>query len=583
MKNKNKSLIFFIVLVLIGLSALLVSLNQLLSESQMRKLVVDFVAKEVPGAKGDLSSVHLNFRRTLQVHFDDVKVEKGSDLNISAKHVMLSIPYGNFIFRRGKFDVRIESPIVQSKLGTTALGALKTIELLKSVPEIVGLTGEVNVKLYQPTFEPKIQILDFYRPQINRLVVNNIGRNHEMAVEVLGDLQEGERSVPYSLIGSFNLDQHTLQASLALEELALPFTGYRAHNAKLKLYSTDKGLEITGSSEDQMDVQGVWDSKREGIELTKLFLPIMSGPMGALYGGEVKNHGLSLKGFYAKKTDSLEIFETSLPLTLQATTYQSEILGHFSGEVQDYKITFVVPNQEGRLDFKFESGMLTSVEGKLTGLDLSSLENHELFKRVAMLPMSNHLEGQELDLNFENTPFDRFVLSGHLKQKKTLRNLEIRVIDSKAKLVGHSKDKNFTMTMTEFPCHILALILKKKSPEGLCKGKIDYNSETGKGKFDLKWEPNSSLSELSSMLALSMVGALEQVWDIKGKIDGDHVTIDKLGGRRFSFVGRANGSISTQSLKLDGLLTFKKKKITPVRIEISSEGVRQLNEDENAD
>lgn len=582
MKSKNKKLIFLIALILVALLGLLALLRQVLSEEQMKKMVVEFVAKELPGAQGDLAAVHLNFRRTLQVHFDELKISKGEELEITAEHVVLSIPYGNFIFRSGKFDLRIDNPVVKSEGGTTSFGVLRTIELLKSVPEVVGLKGEVNAKLYKPSFIPEIQILDFYQPEINRLVVNNIGRNHEMAIEVLGELSEDERRVPYSLIGSFNLDAKTIQASLATEILSLPFKGYRVQNIKLKLLSSDQGLKISGSSEDLVELEGIWNSELAEIDISKLFVPIEHTPLSPLYGEEAKGMGLSLRGSYADASDELELFDSHLPLTLGEIKYQSQVTGAVTPHEGRYEITFVVPNQEGKLELNFKEGALNEIVANLTGFDLSPLEDHELVKKIKTLYGERSFDDLLMQVGFENSAFERYQIQGSYTQGDEGKVLQIKIPDSKALFEVRLKDEKLTIKMVNFPCDVIALILKKKSPGGICGGDMDYNYTTEKGSFNLNWEPDSGLTELKTLLSLSMVGALEQVWNVKGIIDGDKVKINRLGGRRFRFVGNAIGSISNQNIKLDGLLTFKKKRISPIRIEISTEGVRQLNEDENA-
>ncbi len=582
MRNKNKSLMFLIAVILTLLVGMLVALRQVLSEEQMRKMVVDFIEREVEGAQGDLAAVHLNFRRTLQVHFDDVSVSRGEEFDLKAKHVVLSIPYGNFIFRRGKFDVRIEAPVVRNLGGPTSFGALRAIELLKSVPEIVGLSGEVNAKLYQPVFEPKLILLDHYRPQINRLVVNNIGRNHEMAIEVLGDLQEGENKSPFSLIGSINLDTQTLQASLALDELSMPFRGSAAQNVKLKLSTASEGLDISGVSEDLLELHGFWKRDIAGIDVQNLFIPIRNTALSGFFDQSRPEVGLKLKGIYSGEGSKLEVYDTILPLALNGNIYQSEIKGAVGADSQDYHLTFVVPNQEGKLSLSFNRGALAGIEAKLTGFDFTLLEEHELVKKVSSLLASQRLSSVKTKVKFENTTFDRYQLNGEFEQEAGRQKLKVQLVDSKSSLVIENSSELLTVKLVDFPCHIIALALKKKSPEGVCRGQISYEREAQKGKFDLSWEPASEMGELKTLLALSMVGALEQVWNVKGIIEGDRVQIDRLGGRRFSFVGNAVGSIAAQSIKLDGLLTFKKKRISPVRIEISTQGVRQLNEEENA-
>ncbi len=583
MKNKNKKLIFLITLIFVALVGLLVSLKQVLSEEQMKKMVVDFVTKELPGATGELEAVHLNFRRTLQVHFDELNIVKGEEFDIKAKHVVLSIPYGNFIFRQGKFDLRIDHANVKSSSGTTAFGALRTIELLKSVPEIVGLKGEVNAKLYRPTFEPAIEILNFYRPEINRLVVNNIGRNHEMAIEVLGELKEGARQVPYSLIGSFNLDTKNIQASLTTDILSFPFQGYNAHNVKLKLISTEEGLKVSGNSEDLVEVEGLWNEKQTEIELSKLFFPIDKTPLSPFYGPEAKSLGLNLHGSFANATDQLEVFDSSLPLTLGDTSYQSVVTGKVGAAGQRYDITFAYPNQEGKLELIFSDNELKELIAKLSGFDLSKLDEHDLVKKIKALHGQRSVNDLIIKAGVENSFLGRFQVEGEYFQENREKKLQIKILESKSSFTANLKDQKLTLKMVSFPCDVIFLILKKKSPGGICRGDLSYLLESEKGSFNLKWEPDSGLTELKTLLSLSMVGALEQVWNIRGSIEGDKITLDRLGGRLFSFVGNAVGSVSGQNIKLDGLLTFKKKRISPIRIEISADGVRQLKEDENAD
>lgn len=576
---KNKIVLIIVSFIIILFGIMLYSLRLVLSEDQMKEMVTTFIAREVKGAKGEISEVHLNFRRTLEIHLTHLKVKGPDGLDVGAERVMLSIPYGNFIFRRGKFDVRVTNAEVAYSQEMSSNGAIRALELMESIPQIVGLKGEVNLKLSDPVFTPSPVFVEHYRPEVSRLVINNIGRSQELAVEVIGDLVEDENKRPFTLIGSINLIKKTVNSTLNVEKLNFPAAGYEANNLKLNISLKNDQWSVSGESEDLVLIDFSWLQNEKALTVKKLFFPIANGPLRQFWSGQHRGEGLSFSGQWSGGADTLEIDKSELHLSLNQKEYQATVSGEVGPESQEFVVDFWLPSEKGMLRIDLQEDRVREIELYAQGIDLTAAAEHELFKRIKELPLAEAAETQYQAV-FEDVIFDQYVVSGKLNAKGETRSLDLRLAESKAVISVREKTGSLQVVFDQVPCRLIALLLTKDAIDGNCSGEIKYQRQSQLGSFTFRWEPEGSLVEITKLSPLAIAGGLEQLWSVKGKIRGDEISIDSIGGRRFFFEGEAKGSLSARKLVLRGILKNKKQTIAPVNIEISKLGVRVLTEEE---
>lgn len=580
MTKKNKIVIAIIALIVVMAGILLYSLRLILSENQIKTLVTDFVAREIKGAQGNISEVHLNFRRTLEIHLVQMSVAGPDGLAVDAERIMLSIPYGNFIFRKGKFDVRVSNARVSYGSEITTSGIVRAIELLESVPQVVGLDGEVNIKLSDPSFSPNLVFAHYYRPEISRLVVNNIGKREELAIEVLGDLMDQEIKRPFTLIGSLNPVKKTLNASFSVEELSFPVRGFNATNMKFEMSFKDGTLKVNGESEDLVTMKLSSVAGSSQLNLEKIYFPIPNTPLESFWAGAHQREGLILSGVWDSedKSSLVGINKSELHLTVEGKEYNALVSGRVGSQAQNYVIDFWLPNEKGTLRLDYLENELDSVNLYVQGMNFSSVSDHELLKKLQSLGATSGRVNYQAE--FDDITLDQYVVNAKLFLLEERKSGEVTIPAHKSKLTFSVERGQLNIDVAQVPCGLIAFLLKQGGFEGTCGGKVFYEQGRQRGKFNLRWEPEGGTVEITKLSPVAIAGGLEQQWNIVGTVVGDEVTITSIGGRKFFFEGVAKGSLSKKTLTMKGNLRDKKQVIAPINLELSKSGVRTLSQGE---
>lgn len=577
MTKKNKFVIAIIAIIFVMAAGLLYSLRLILSENQIKSLVTDFVAKEVKGAKGTISEVHLNFRRTLEIHLDQMSVVGPDGLAVDAERIMLSIPYGNFIFGKGKFDVRVSNARVSYGSEMTTTGIVRAIELLESVPQIVGLDGEVNIKLSDPTFSPSLVFADYYRPEISRLVVNNIGRREELAIEIIGDLMNQDSRRPFTFIGSLNPVKKTLNASFNIENLSFPVRGFNAASMKLEMSYKDGGLELEGESEDLVTMKLSSLAETSQLKLERIYFPISNTPLSTFWSGARGREGITLSGLWNPQDESslIDIDKSELHITVEDKEYDALIAGQVGSQRQNYVIDFWLPDEKGTLRLDYFENEVESIELYAQGMNFSRIGDHELLRKLQSLGVTSERVRYEAD--FKDIVLDQYVVDAKLSFLEGRKSGEVTIPAQRSKLTFSDEKGELVVNVTQVPCRLIAFLLKQGGFEGTCGGKLTYSHGAKRGSFNLRWEPEGGTVEITKLSPVAIAGGLEQQWNIAGTVVGDEVTITSIGGRKFYFEGLAKGSLSQKSLTIKGNLRDKKQVIAPINLELSKDGVRTLS------